>query len=107
MTKHIVPVKTYATIWLVLLACTALTALVSFVDLGGDWNAVVAMCIAVFKASLVVLFFMHLRYSSRFTWVLATAGIFWLAILIGFTMADHITRPWTPSPPPWGTQNLP
>ncbi len=107
MTKHVVPVKIYATIWVILLAATVLTALVSFVDLGGDWNAVVALCIAVSKASLVVLFFMHVRYSSRFTWVLAAAGFFWLAILIGFTMADRVSRPWVPSPPPWGARNLP
>ncbi len=107
MTKHVVPVKTYATIWLILLVCTLLTAAAAFVDLGGDWNAVVALCIAVFKASLVVLFFMHVRYSSRFTWVLAVAGFFWLAILIGFTMADRVSRPWMPSPPPWSAKNLP
>ncbi len=107
MTKHVVPVKIYATIWLILIACTVLTAAVSFVDLGEDWNAVVALCIAVFKASLVVLFFMHVRYSSRFTWVLAVAGFFWLAILIGFTMADRVTRPWIPSPPPWSAKTLP
>ncbi len=111
MTQHIVPTKLYIRVFAALLVLTAITVAVSFYDLGGGRlhyaNAIVALTIAVLKASLVVLFFMHVRYSSRFTWVLAVAGFFWLAILIGFTMADRVSRPWMPSPPPWSAKNLP
>jgi cytochrome c oxidase subunit 4 len=55
---------------------TALTTAIAFVDLGGGWNNVAALTIAIVKALLVILYFMHLRASDRFTWVLAGRGIF-------------------------------
>lgn len=61
---------------------------------GGGLNAVIALAIAVLKALLVILYFMHARYSSRLTWVFAGAGFFWLMILIGGTMDDFLTRNW-------------
>jgi cytochrome c oxidase subunit 4 len=87
-----ITVKTYVAVFLILLALTALTTAVAFVDLGRGLNNVAAMMIAILKAMLVVLYFMHVRYSDRFTWVIAAAGIFWLMILIGGTLDDLLTR---------------
>jgi cytochrome c oxidase subunit 4 len=87
-----ITVKTYVAVFLILLALTALTTAFAFVDLGRGLNNVAAMTIAIVKAMLVVLYFMHVRYSDRFTWVIAAAGIFWLMILIGGTLDDLLTR---------------
>ena len=106
MTQHIVPTKLYVRVFAVLLVLTALTVTAAFFDLGGGRlhyaNAIVALSIAVCKASLVVLYFMHVRYSSRMIWVFVGAGVFWLVILIGLTMSDVLTRQWIPTLPPWG-----
>lgn len=106
MTQHIVPTKLYVRVFAALLALTALTVTASFFDLGGGRlhyaNAIVALSIAVCKATLVVLYFMHVRYGSRMTWVFVGAGVFWLLILIGLTLSDVFTRHWIPALPPWG-----
>jgi cytochrome c oxidase subunit IV len=93
MPEHIVLIKTYAIVLIALLVLTATTCAVSFVDMG-RMNAVIAVAIAFVKASLVALIFMHLRYSRRLMWVVAAAGLFWLAILISLTMGDYLTRGW-------------
>jgi len=93
MSAHVVPLKTYYAIFAALLCGTALTVWISFFDLG-PLNTVVAITIAVIKALLVVLYFMHVRYSSRLTWVFAAAGFVWLVLMIGFTIADFDTRGW-------------
>jgi cytochrome c oxidase subunit 4 len=93
MSAHIVPLKTYYAIFAALLGGTALTVWVSFLDLG-PMNTVVAITIAVVKALLVALYFMHVKYSSRLTWVFAAAGFVWLALMIGLTIADFDTRGW-------------
>jgi cytochrome c oxidase subunit 4 len=72
---------------------TAATVWVATFDLGA-LNAIVALTIAVVKATLVVLYFMHVRYSSKLTWVFVGAGFFWLVILIAFTFSDYATRAW-------------
>jgi cytochrome c oxidase subunit 4 len=90
--EHHIGVRTYVVVFIVLLGFTVLTTAVAFIDLGGGLNNVAALAIAVAKALLVVLYFMHLRTSDRFTWVLAAAGVFWLLILIGGTMDDLVTR---------------
>jgi cytochrome c oxidase subunit IV len=95
MTTHIVSPKVYFGVFVTLLALTALTTFVAFFNLGA-LNTVVAMTIAVGKALLVLLFFMHVRYSERLVWVFVIAGFFWLAILIVLTMSDVLTRT-TPS----------
>ena len=106
MTQHIVPTKLYLQVFAALLVLTAITVVVSFYDLGGGRlhyaNAIAALTIAVSKATLVVLYFMHVRYSSRMIWVFVGAGVFWLAILIGLTLSDVLTRQWIPALPPWG-----
>jgi cytochrome c oxidase subunit IV len=95
MSSHIVSPKVYFAIFASLILLTATTVAVAFVDLG-SMNVAVALAIAVSKATLVVLFFMHLRYSERFTWVMVGAGLAWLAILIGLTLSDVLTRAWIP-----------
>jgi cytochrome c oxidase subunit 4 len=91
--EHIVPIKTYAIVFGLLLALTATTCAVSFVDLG-RMNTVAALVIAFGKGALVVLFFMHLRYSRRLMQVVAAVGLFWLGIMIALTMGDFLTRGW-------------
>jgi len=92
MSEHIIPWKTYLFTWLALMALMALTAGLSQVDLG-VMNTVVALCIAVVKALLVILFFMHVKYeSSKMVWVMVVAGFFWLFLLLGLSMTDYLTR---------------
>lgn len=91
MSAHVVPLKIYLAIFGALMAGTALTVLIAFQDLG-PMNTVVALVIAGIKALLVVLVFMHVRYSSRLTWLFAAAGFLWLLLMIGLTLADFDTR---------------
>jgi cytochrome c oxidase subunit 4 len=90
---HIVPKRVYYVIFGVLMLCTYLTVQIAFLDLG-PLNTIAALGIAVFKATLVVLFFMHVRYSTKLTWAVVMGSIFWLAILLALTMADYLTRVW-------------
>ena len=100
MVSHIVPKKVYFLVFALLLALTALTTTVAFIDLG-PLNTVAALVIAVTKALLVILFFMHIKYSPRLTRVVVVAGFFWLAILLTLTLSDYRTRNWTPVPESW------
>ncbi len=93
MAEHIVPRKTYLLIFGVLLVLTLVTVWVSTIDLG-RLNVLVALAIAVGKALLVVLYFMHVRYSGRMTRLVLIAGVFWLLILFALTMSDYLTRRW-------------
>ena len=95
MSEHIVSRKVYFVIFGALMVGTALTVWVANFDLG-RWNAVVALSIAVIKATLVVLYFMHVRYSSKLTWVFVFAGLIWLIILFALTLSDYMTRSWVP-----------
>jgi caa(3)-type oxidase, subunit IV len=90
--KHVLSVKLYAVIFLALIVLTLTTTGVAFIDLGGGFNVTVALTIAVVKALLVILFFMHVRYSNRLTWVFVGAGFFWLAIMMALTFGDFLTR---------------
>ena len=58
----------------------------------GPLNTIAALAIAVFKATLVVLFFMHVKYSTRLTWAVVVGSVFWLGILLALTLADYLTR---------------
>ncbi len=100
MSQHIVPIKVYLAIFLALLAFTALTVRVAFVDLG-PLNVVVAMTIATIKAVIVALYFMHVRYSSHLTKLFVSAGVVWLAILLVLTSSDYLSRGWAPQPRGW------
>jgi len=83
--------RTYVYVWAALLILLGATWALARLDLA-PFNAVIAMTIALLKMLLILLFFMHVRYSSRLTWVFAGAGFLWLAILIGLTLNDYLTR---------------
>jgi cytochrome c oxidase subunit IV len=95
MSVHVVSRKIYFLIFGALMVLTGVTVWVANFDLG-RWNAIVALSIAVVKAMLVVLYFMHVRYSSKLTWVFVCAGVIWLIILFAFTLSDFLTRAWVP-----------
>ncbi|HWP59572.1 MAG TPA: cytochrome C oxidase subunit IV family protein [Candidatus Acidoferrales bacterium] len=83
--------KTYLIVFAILLFLTLITVLVARLDLG-RLNTVVALAIAFSKALLVILYFMHLKYSTRLTWVVAAGSFYWLGILFLLTMGDYLTR---------------
>ncbi len=93
---------TYLIIYVLLLFLLALTIGLSFIDFGRDWNNLAALIIAVTKALLIVLFFMHLHYGPRLTWVFAAAGFAWLGIMIALTMTDYLSRNHPPGDSPRG-----
>jgi cytochrome c oxidase subunit 4 len=90
---HIVGPGVYVAILFALLIGTALTVWASFIDLG-PWNPVIALAIATSKATLVVLFFMGVKYSTKLTKLTVFAGIFTFFILISMTLADYFSRAW-------------
>jgi cytochrome c oxidase subunit 4 len=96
MSEHVVSRKVYFTIFGALMVFTALTVWIANFNLPGPLNAIVALSIAVTKGTLVVLYFMHVRYSSKLTWVFVCAGLIWLLILFSFTLSDYLTRGWVP-----------
>jgi cytochrome c oxidase subunit 4 len=91
--KHRIGPKTYVLVFGTLMILTAITIGAAFINLG-PWNTVVMLAIAVTKATLVLLFFMHLAESDRLTKVTVVSGVFWLGILIALTLSDYITRGW-------------
>jgi cytochrome c oxidase subunit 4 len=92
--EHVSSLGSSIAIWLTLLVCTVLTAAVAFVDLG-PLNPIIALSIATFKAVLVVLFFMHVKYThEKLTGLVVVSAIFFLFILLGLSMADYGTRLW-------------
>ncbi len=103
MSGHVVSKKLYFLVFAGLIALTGLTTGVAFINLG-KWNTVVALSIAVLKASLVVLFFMHLRWSSGLLRMVLVAAFVWFAILVALTLSDEFTREWTPVPKSWEAQ---
>jgi cytochrome c oxidase subunit IV len=96
MTQHEPALKTYYLVYGLLLAGLVATVGAAYVPLG-RWNDVVALAIAMAKASLIVLIFMHVRYSPRLTWLAVFSGLVWLAILLTLIFADYATRPWLPT----------
>jgi len=94
MSEHIVPVRIYVTIFLLLLLGTGLTVAAAFFDFPWQFNTIIALTIAVAKATLVVLYFMHVRYSIRLVWVVVGSALFWMAILFALTLSDYHTRDW-------------
>jgi len=95
MSHPVVPVKVYVGVFLVLIALTITTVAVSKIELG-EYNFVAAITIAVVKATLVVLFFMHVKQSTAMTKLFVVAGFFWMAILFAFTLSDYFSRNWLP-----------
>lgn len=94
MSEHIVQPRIYITIFLALMVGTTLTVVAAFYDFPGPLNAVVALTIACIKATLVVLYFMHVRYSSRLISLVIVAALLWLAIMFAITFSDYWTRMW-------------
>ena len=93
MSQHVVPPRVYFAVFAALLVLTATTTAVSFLNLG-PWNSVVALAIAFLKATLVVLFFMHVKYGTKLTKLTVGAGLFTFLVLIGMTLSDYFTRAW-------------
>lgn len=101
---HVVPLKIYFAVFGALMVFTAITVGAAYVDMGA-LNNVVMLAIAVIKATLVVLFFMHVKYSTRLIPLVVAGGIFFLLVMFGITMSDYVSRgllgaglPW---PAPW------
>ncbi len=96
MSGHVSPKSMYFTIFGALMFFTALTVGVAFVDLG-VLNFPVALGIAITKATLVILFFMHVIHSSRLTKLIVATGFFFLLVLFGLTLTDYLSRGWMPN----------
>lgn len=96
MSEHIVPIKVYISIFLALMAGTGITVWAGLQNFPGALNVIVALTIAVIKATLVILYFMHVRYSSHLIWVVFASALFWLALLFALTLSDYWTRGWLP-----------
>ncbi len=90
---HIVPKRVYFLVFLTLIVMTWVTTWISTVDLG-RFNIFVALSIAIFKASLVILFFMHVKYGTRLTKMIVMAGVYWLILVLFIAMVDLWTRNW-------------
>src|SRR3954451_21627268 len=91
--SHVLPKRVYYTIFGILMLCTYLTVQNAFFDLGA-LNTIATLTIAIFKATIVVLFFMHVKYTTRLRWLVIIGSIFWLGILLTLTMGDYLTRAW-------------
>ena len=94
MSEHIVSVKVYLVIFFSLLLGTALTVFAAFYDFPWQLNTIIALTIASVKATLVVLYFMHVRYSNHLVWVIVISALFWMGILFALTFSDYATREW-------------
>lgn len=99
VTTRLISVPTYVTVGVVLILLTVLTVAISFIPLQGSGHVFVGMGIAIVKATLVVLFFMHVIISSRVTWSVIAVAIFSLLLLLSLTFADFWTRYWVPYAP--------
>ena len=97
---HVISRAIYYRVFAALIAFTAITVSVAYFDFG-LLNTVIAVTIAVLKAVLVILFFMHVRYTDHLTQIFAAAGFFWLVILITFTLSDYLARGMDESPEGW------
>ena len=95
--QHVIASSVYVGIWAILMVLTGLTVFASYIEMG-DFNIVVALVIATIKATLVVLFFMHLYYSSKLTKVTVIAAIFFLFLLLALSLTDYLTRSWMTNP---------
>ena len=92
-THHVSSLAMYFGVFIALMVLTALTVWISRIELG-PWNVPVAMAVAIVKATLVILFFMHVLHSTRLTWVVVIASFLWLGVLFVLTFSDYLTRGW-------------
>jgi len=108
--SHVVPLKVYYMVFAALMALLVLTLGAAAIDFAkispslAPLNIIIAMTIAIVKAALVILYFMHVRYSSRIIWLFAGAGFFWLIILFTFILSDYFSRHMLPNPTSWTVQ---
>ncbi len=91
MQQHIVPQKVYLLVFATLICLTLITVDVAFYNLG-ILNLYVALAIAITKATIIVLYFMHVKFGPRLIWVFALAGVFWMVIFLALTLGDYLTR---------------
>jgi cytochrome c oxidase subunit IV len=95
--SHIAPVKSYVMVFGTLMVLTTVTVLAAFTSLG-TLNFPIAIGIAITKATVVILFFMHVKYSSKLTKFVVASCLFFLACLFGLTFTDYLSRGWYASP---------
>jgi cytochrome c oxidase subunit IV len=93
--QHVTPRRVYYLIFGVLMLLTTVTVVVAFLDLG-VLNTPIALIIAIIKATLVILYFMHVRYSTRLTWVVVIVSFLFVGILFVLTFSDYVTRGLSP-----------
>ena len=99
MAEHVLSPRTYFAVLAVLIVLTFVTVAASFLPLERPvWHIVIGLTVAVCKASLVVLFFMHVLYSPRLTWIVVAVSVFWLGILLMLTLSDYFSRGLLPYP---------
>ena len=91
---HQAPLGMYFAVFAALMVLTVLTVAVSRIDLGTGMNTLVAMSIAIVKALVVILWFMHVIHSPRLTWIVVISSFLWLAVLFVLTFSDYLTRGW-------------
>lgn len=92
-TPHVLPLRIYWGVFFALVVGTVVTVWSATQDLG-LWNTPIALAIAVTKAMLVILYFMHVKYSSKLTWLFVAAGFLWFIIMVVITMTDFVSRGW-------------
>jgi cytochrome c oxidase subunit IV len=97
MREHVVGTTTNVVVCVILLVLALATTLIGRVDLG-PWNLVIALAIAGVKALLILLYFMHLRWTAGLNRLVAVGGVLWLFILVAGVMDDYVTRAWWPIP---------
>jgi len=99
--EHLAEPRTYVAVLAALMGLLALTVAAAFINIdrwtsahgiGAGWNTAIALTIAILKGLLIVLFFMHVRYASRITWVFSAAGFVWLMMMLALTMTDYFSR---------------
>lgn len=105
MNTHETSLKTYVVVYILLLVGLAATVGAAFVNLG-PVNVLIMLLIAFAKATLVVLYFMHVRESPPLNWIAIAAGLVWLCILFGLTLSDFATRGWIPTRLPRGLKSI-
>jgi cytochrome c oxidase subunit IV len=91
--EHVAPKSLYYWVFAALIVGTLATYAAARFDMG-PFNNVVMLAIALTKALLVILFFMHVRWGTRLTWLVVASGFFWLLIMFSVTMSDYLTRGW-------------
>jgi cytochrome c oxidase subunit 4 len=92
--QHVITPKTYGIVFVALLVLMLATIVAGEYDAGNPYNLIIALAIAVAKMILIVLFFMHVLYSSKLVWVVVGAGFFWFIIMVMITLSDYLTRDW-------------